>query len=209
VTQGTWPASPDYDNLLSPQRIQFAAESARYVKFEADAVAGGGTVAIVGELAVGSSEAAVGDAGAGAEGGADGGQDGAPSARSEGGTDATVDAARAQGGVDATSEAEVEDVAGPISPEAGIQREAGGVTGGGGSRGGGGTDGGSRATVRPMGSDASIDASGTPGLDSASEGGCACTVGPSGSAPWEPAATVAGAVFVACRGRRRRRIGRV
>ena len=49
--------------LLSPQRVQFAAQSARYVKFEADAVAGGGTQAIVGEVAVGSSEAAEGDGG--------------------------------------------------------------------------------------------------------------------------------------------------
>ena len=56
VTSGTWPASPDYNNLLSPQRVQFTATNARYWKLEADAVAGGGTEAIIGEVAVGSSE---------------------------------------------------------------------------------------------------------------------------------------------------------
>ncbi len=53
VTTGTWPASPTYNGLLSPQRTQFASQSARYVKFEVDAVAGGGTQAVVGEVAVG------------------------------------------------------------------------------------------------------------------------------------------------------------
>lgn len=66
VASGSWPADPTYHALLSPQRVQFPPQTAQYVRLEADAVAGGGTTAIVGELAVGSS------AGAGAVGGADG-----------------------------------------------------------------------------------------------------------------------------------------
>ena len=55
VASGTWPADPTYHGLLVPQRVQFSAQTAQYVRLEADAVAGGGTSAIVGELAVGSS----------------------------------------------------------------------------------------------------------------------------------------------------------
>jgi alpha-L-fucosidase len=55
VASGSWPADPTYHGLLSPQRVQFAAQTAQYVRLEADAVAGGGSSAIVGELAVGSS----------------------------------------------------------------------------------------------------------------------------------------------------------
>jgi alpha-L-fucosidase len=77
VTSGTWPADPDYNNLLSPQRVQFTPQSGRYWRFEVDAVAGGGTEAIVGEVAVGLSEAAEGEGGS--------------LAASDGGGDATVD----------------------------------------------------------------------------------------------------------------------
>jgi alpha-L-fucosidase len=90
VTRGTWPADPHYNDLLSPQRVQFEAQSARYVSFQADTVAGGGTEAIVGEVAVGSSETAIGDGGAG-------------------GGDSTFDA-RADGDMDATSDDGLVDV---------------------------------------------------------------------------------------------------
>jgi len=201
VTAGTWPASPEYNNLLGPQRVQFAPQSARYVKFEADAVAGGGTVAIVGEVAVGSSEAALGDGGVRTEGGADGHQEAASGEPSDGGADGTLAAGRGEAGVDATSDAEGEEVVVPSHPEAGLARDAG-TRGAGGAEGGVGTDGGPPASGDPI-ADASRDVSSGPGLTSTSEGGCACTVRPDGKAPWKPAAIVAGAILAM--GRRRRR----
>ena len=55
VATGTWPADSKNGGLLSAQRVQFPAQTAQYVRLEATAVAGGGTSAIIGELAVGSS----------------------------------------------------------------------------------------------------------------------------------------------------------
>ena len=71
VASGTWPADPAYHGLLCPQRVQFPAQTAQYVRLEADAVSGGGTSAIVGEIAVGSSgtTASTGDGGVGGSGG--------------------------------------------------------------------------------------------------------------------------------------------
>jgi len=71
VASGTWPADPTYHGLLCPQRVQFPAQTAQYVRLEADAVSGGGTSAIAGEIAVGSS-GATGAAGSGGAGGSDG-----------------------------------------------------------------------------------------------------------------------------------------
>jgi alpha-L-fucosidase len=71
VASGTWPADPTYHGLLCPQRVQFPTQSAQYVRLEADAVSGGGTSAIAGEIAVGSS-GATGAAGSGGAGGSDG-----------------------------------------------------------------------------------------------------------------------------------------
>jgi alpha-L-fucosidase len=71
VASGTWPADPTYHGLLCPQRVQFPAQTAQYVRLEADAVSGGGTSAIAGEIAVGSS-GATGAAGAGGTGGSGG-----------------------------------------------------------------------------------------------------------------------------------------
>ena len=68
VASGTWPADPTYHGLLCPQRVQFAAQTAQYVRLEIDAVGGGGTSAIIGELAVGST----GTTGAGGTGGGGG-----------------------------------------------------------------------------------------------------------------------------------------
>ena len=74
VASGTWPADPTYHGLMSPERVQFPAQTAQYVRLEAIAVAGGGTSAIIGELAVGShgTSGAPGDAGAGGSGGSSG-----------------------------------------------------------------------------------------------------------------------------------------
>ncbi|MGC9983405.1 MAG: alpha-L-fucosidase [Polyangia bacterium] len=71
VASGTWPADPTYHGLLCPQRAQFSAQTAQYVRLEADAVSGGGTSAIAGEIAVGSSGATgtTGDGGTGGSGG--------------------------------------------------------------------------------------------------------------------------------------------
>ena len=55
VATGTWPADSKNGGLLSAQRVQFPAQTAQYVRLEATAVAGGGTSAIIGEMAVGSS----------------------------------------------------------------------------------------------------------------------------------------------------------
>jgi alpha-L-fucosidase len=74
VATGTWPADATYHGLLCPQRVQFPAQSAQYVRLEADAVSGGGTSAIAGEIAVGSSGAtgATGTGGTGGSGGSSG-----------------------------------------------------------------------------------------------------------------------------------------
>jgi alpha-L-fucosidase len=75
VATGTWPADPSYHGLISPQRAEFAPQTAQYVRLEATAVAGGGTSAIIGEVAVGSSGAIAvpGSGGASGSGGAGGG----------------------------------------------------------------------------------------------------------------------------------------
>jgi len=41
VASGTWPADPTYHGLMSPERVQFPAQTAQYVRLEAVAVAGG------------------------------------------------------------------------------------------------------------------------------------------------------------------------
>jgi len=75
VATGTWPADPSYHGLISPERAQFAPQTAQYVRLEATAVAGGGTSAIVGEVGVGSTGTAVlpGSGGVSGSGGAGGG----------------------------------------------------------------------------------------------------------------------------------------
>jgi alpha-L-fucosidase len=71
VATGTWPADSKNGGLLSAQRVQFPARTAQYVRLEATAVAGGGTSAIIGEMAVGSS-GLTGPGGAGGSGGGSG-----------------------------------------------------------------------------------------------------------------------------------------
>ena len=65
---------PDH-GLISPQRAQFPPQTAQYVRLEATAVSGGGTSAIIGEVAVGSTGATSvpGSGGVSGSGGAGGG----------------------------------------------------------------------------------------------------------------------------------------
>jgi len=83
VATGIWPTDPSYHGLISPERAQFAPQTAQYVRLEAIAVGGGGTSAIIGEVAVGSIGAAAvpgsgGVSGSGGAGGAGGGGTNAP-----------------------------------------------------------------------------------------------------------------------------------
>jgi len=109
VASGTWPTDATYHGLLSPQRAQFPAQTAQYVRLEAVAVAGGGTSAVIGEVAVGSRGAsgapvdggAGGSGGSSGKGGADGGGavDGAAGGGGgRGGTDAGAGGAAGAGG---------------------------------------------------------------------------------------------------------------
>ena len=113
VATGTWPADPTYHGLLCPQRVQFSTQTAQYVRLEADAVAGGGTSAIVGEIAVGSSGATGaggtggtgGGSGAGGSGGSSGvgGSGGATAGGAGGSAPRTSSAAGAAGGSGGTA----------------------------------------------------------------------------------------------------------
>jgi len=75
VATGSWPADPSYHGLMSPQRAQFAPQTAQYVRLEATAVAGSGTSAIIGEIAVGATGAPAlpGTGGTSGSGGSGGG----------------------------------------------------------------------------------------------------------------------------------------
>jgi hypothetical protein len=113
VATGTWPADPTYHGLLCPQRVQFPAQTAQYVRLEADAVSGGGTSAIVGEIAVGSSGTTGaggnggtgGSSGAGGSGGSSGvgGSGGATAGGAGGSAPRTSSAAGAAGGSGGTA----------------------------------------------------------------------------------------------------------
>ena len=178
VTRGTWPVDPHYNGLLSPQRVQFEAQSARYVSFQADAVAGGGTEAIVGEAAVGSSEAAIGD------GGAEGG-------------DATFDAG-AEGDIDTTSDNGIVD-AFSGGDDVGWESEASRLVPAG-SDGAAAGDGSRESST----GDATPDGSSRAGAASPSDAGCTCNLGETRSTPWGPAAIVACVGVLLARGRRRK-----
>ncbi len=156
VASGTWPADPTYHGLLCPQRVQFPAQSAQYVRLEADAVSGGGTAAIAGEIAVGSSGArgTTPDGGVGGSGGSGGSSGtGATGGAGAGATGSSSGGTAARGGSGGGA--------------------AGGATGGAGGRGGtaatslstGGTSGGGGA--------ASGAAPSTTGLGGSAAGGAA------------------------------------
>ena len=155
VASGTWPADPSYHGLMSPERVQFPAQTAQYVRLEAIAVAGGGTSAIIGELAVGAhgTSGTIGDAGAGGNGGSGGNGDAGRDAVA--GTDGSATGGGGGGGI-----AGVGGTGG-----AGVR---GGASGGAPSTGGRGGSGAGGATDR-SGSSADADAGvGTGGSTGAS-----------------------------------------
>jgi alpha-L-fucosidase len=164
VASGTWPADPTYHGLLSPQRVQFSAQTAQYVRLEAVAVAGGGTSAIIGEVAVGSHGAsgATGDAGAGGSGGSSGkGDAGADAVAGADGSAIGGTAGGAIAGAGGTGGAGGRGGAGAGAPSTGGRGGTGGAANGGGSAnadagggtsgltGAGGDTGGSHAAATP------------------------------------------------------------
>jgi MYXO-CTERM domain-containing protein len=194
VASATWPADPTYHGLMSPERVQFPAQTAQYVRLEAVAVAGGGTSAIIGELAVGSSRGTSGttsDAGAGGSGGSSGkgdaGRDvvaGADGSAIGGGGGGAVAGAGGVGGAGGRGGA------GAGAPSTGGRGGTGGATDGGGfanadagggtggSTGAGGATGGSHAAATPEAGVAAGGASGTADTGTVGSGG-------SGGAPAE------------------------
>ena len=234
VTSGTWPASPTYNGLLSPQRTQFAAQSARYVKFEVDAVSGGGTQAVVGEVAVGSSEAAAGDGGEVAV--ADSGKGSSADAGISGSTDATLDSRSEDGpadvrtaSVDAVGDSRVAvktdggasasvDATSVGAADATVDaRLASLIEGGQGGLLEAGTSGDAlassdvvtsdEASIATSPDDGSTDDSSSAGTASASQSGCACNVDPNRSTPWGQTAIAALLGLALARRRRRHPTG--
>ena len=142
VASGTWPADPTYHGLLCPQRAQFAAQTAQYVRLEATAVSGGATSAIIGEIAVGSS-GTTGTAGAGGAGGSGGtsgtGGSGGSAAGGTGGS--ATGGASGRGG--ALGGAGGSATGGAGGRDGGVAGAGGSATGGASARGGAGGAGGS------------------------------------------------------------------
>jgi alpha-L-fucosidase len=193
VASGTWPADPTYHGLMSPERVQFPAQTAQYVRLEAIAVAGGGTSAIIGELAVGThgSSGTTGDAGAGGSGGSTGNGDAGRDAVAGAGGSATGGGgggAVAGAGGGGNSGAGARGGAGGSAPSTGGRggSSAGGATdstgfvdaGTGGSTGAGGATRGSYAAATP---EAGVATGGTAGDADAG----AVSSGGSGGAPAE------------------------
>ena len=195
VTTGTWPADPSYHGLTSPERAQFAPQTAQYVRLEATAVAGGGTTAIIGEVAVGSSGTTVvpgsgGASGAGGGGGANasGGASGAGGMSSGGtggaglggaggggaggrlGSGGTVSATGGAGGLGgATAGADQGGASGGAHATGGTSANAAGGSGGVASSGGTSSAGGSASSA--TGGSSGTAASG------GSASGCGCSTG--------------------------------
>lgn len=194
VATGTWPADPSYHGLISPQRAQFAPQTAQYVRLEATAVAGGGTSAIIGEVAVGSTGAAAvpgsggasgaggsvgtggaGGGGANASGGAigSGGLAGSNAGGSAGriGTGGSVSANGGAGGLGGSVGAAGQ---GGASAQMGGTQGTGGTTlaaGSGGVPSSGGNSSSSSGTSHAAGGSSGTAASG------ASASGCGCSIG--------------------------------
>jgi alpha-L-fucosidase len=139
VASGTWPADPTYHGLLCPQRVQFPAQSAQYVRLEADAVSGGGTAAIAGEIAVGSS-GATGTSPDGGVGGGSGGSSGTGGAggASAGASGSSSSGTAARGGSVGGVAGSATGGAGGRSGTAATSLSTGGASGGGGAAGGAG-----------------------------------------------------------------------
>ena len=161
VASGTWPADPTFHALLSPQRAPFTPQTAQYVRLEIDAVSGGATSAVIGELAVGSSgvPAVETDGGVSADSGTDGGTDsgGAPNA---GGSAGFGDVSGAVAGSVGTSNGGATAGGSTASGGPGVTTGASGSAGASGS-------GSAPGSVAPT--------SGASG--GADAGGCACTAG--------------------------------
>ena len=164
VASGTWPADSSYHGLTSPQRVQFAAQTAQYVRLEAVAVAGGGTSAIIGEIAVGShgSSGTAGDGGAGGSGGSGKGDAGGDAMAGAGGS--ATGGAGGRGGVDAGAGGSATGggagaVGGASSKGGGVAGGTGGSVPGAGGRGGSGAGGATDISSGP----ANANADGGPG----------------------------------------------
>jgi len=187
VASGIWPADPTYHGLLCPQRVQFPTHSAQYVRLEADAVSGGGTAAIAGEIAVGSSgttgttpDGGVGGSGgsggsstAGGSGGSATGGTGGRGGSAGGSSGSATGGAGGRGGTVATA-----------SSTGGASAAAGAVGGGatgtsalGGSGAGGVTASGGLSAAY----DAGIGAGGSPGAGGATGGGDAAATPDTGA----------------------------
>jgi alpha-L-fucosidase len=157
VATGTWPADSKYNGLLSAQRAQFSAQTAQYVRLEATAVAGGGTSAIIGEMAVGSSGLA-GPGGAGGSGGGSGtgGVGGAGGTSGKGGVNGTGGSVISDGSADGSAaESGRAEIGGADAGAGGAVDVPGSVTGGAGgaadARGDGAGGAGGSTTVKGSG----------------------------------------------------------
>jgi alpha-L-fucosidase len=181
VASGTWAADPTFHGLMSPERVQFPAQTAQYVRLEAVAVAGGGTSAIIGELAVGSHGASgsAGDGGAGGSGGSGGKADaGADAGAGSGGNGS----AGGRGGADAglAGSGGADGAAGGASSKGGtvVAGGAGGGAAGAGGRGGTGAGGATDGTGGSANGDAGGGTGGSTG--GAGAGGAGAMGGTSG-----------------------------
>ena len=183
VASGTWPADATFHGLLSAQRVQLPAQTAQYVRLEAVAVSGGGTSAIIGEVAVGSSGTtgtlgdggAVGSGGGSGTGGADGGALGGATGSSSGGAGGR-DGGLVGAGGSSSGGVSARGGAGGSGGNAPIAGGAGGTVGASGGRapstGGRGGSGGVTAGGGAGILDAAVDAGGSIGAgDIAGSGG--------------------------------------
>jgi alpha-L-fucosidase len=189
VASGSWPGDPTYHGLLSTQRVQFPAQTAQYVRLEADAVAGGGATAIVGELAVGSSAAT----GAGGEVGMSGAAGAAGDGNAGAGGTGSGHLASGSGGASAggMAPAETDGTAGSEGA-GGVGGRAGGTgapSNGGPSAGTNGAGNGGASSPGQTGAEATV--------------GCGCNVGGTGGVDFGLAMVCPGYFF--CVAARRRR----
>jgi MYXO-CTERM domain-containing protein len=170
VATGNWPADPSYHGLLSPERAPFAPQTAQYIRLEATAVGGGGTSAIIGEVAVGSTGTAdvPGSGGVSGSGGSGGGG---------GGTNASGGAIGAGGlaGSNTGGSAGRLGIGGSVSTNGG----AGGLSGSAGTAGQGGTSVQTGGTQVTGGATYAAGSGGVPssGVNSSSAGGTSHAAG--------------------------------
>lgn len=195
VTSGTWPTNSTNNGLLSTQTAQWTRQAARYVRLEADAVAGGGTSVVAGEIAVGSSQESAsggidggtGDAGAGgmASGGASGSAGGAGGVGAGGaaGSGGKAGASGAGGGV-ATGGSAAAGGAGGSSGRGGNGGAAnlGGTTGAAGAA--GMTSSGGRPGMGGVHGGGGVSTGGSGNTSGSQSSGCGCAIAAHRSPPW-------------------------